>query len=270
MLTRDAYPPGVPCWIDTAQPDTEAAVAFYGGLFGWELEDMAPPDASGSYWIARLEGHDVAAIASRQDGPPVWNTYICVESADDAAAKVAAAGGTVAAGPFDVHEAGRMAECADPAGAQFCVWEPRNRKGAHVVNEPGTWNWSNLATHDPERARKFYAAVFGWEADGEMLRLPGYGEFLMQRDPELRRRQAEAGAPAGFEDAIGFVNPAADDQKARWSVTFAVDDADAVGDRAAELGGEVVVPPFDAPWVRSAVLEDPQGAEFTVNKFVPE
>jgi predicted enzyme related to lactoylglutathione lyase len=53
-------------------------------------------------------------------------------------------------------------------------------------------------------------------------------------------------------------------------VTFAVEDADATAERAAELGGKVVVPPFDAPWVRMAVLADPQGATFTASKFVPE
>ncbi len=38
-----------------------------------------------------------------------------------------------------------------------------------------------------------------------------------------------------------------------WSVTFAVDDADATALRARELGGEVVAGPVDAPWTRTAV-----------------
>ena len=45
MSDQDRYIPGVPCWVDTTQPDPEAAVAFYGGLFGWEFEDVMPPDA---------------------------------------------------------------------------------------------------------------------------------------------------------------------------------------------------------------------------------
>jgi uncharacterized protein len=28
MLERDGYLPGVPCWVDTTQPDPEAALAF--------------------------------------------------------------------------------------------------------------------------------------------------------------------------------------------------------------------------------------------------
>jgi predicted enzyme related to lactoylglutathione lyase len=60
------------------------------------------------------------------------------------------------------------------------------------------------------------------------------------------------------------------DVPAHWSVTFAVDDADATAKRAAELGGRVLVPPFDARFVRVTVIADPQGATFTASEFVPE
>jgi hypothetical protein len=84
---------------------------------------------------------------------------------------------------------------------------------------------------------------------------------------------AEADAPKGFEDVVASVNPIPDDQPetpAHWSVTFAVDDADATAARATELGGDVIVPPFDAPWVRMTIIGDPQGATFIASKFVPE
>jgi hypothetical protein len=105
---------------------------------------------------------------------------------------------------------------------------------------------------------------------GEAWRLRGYGDYLEQRDPGLRERMREVGAPSGFEDAVAVLLPIADDRPAHWSVTFAVDDADAIAERAAELGGQVIVPPFDAPWVRSTVIADPQGATFTASKVVPE
>ena len=47
MAERDGYIPGVPCWVDTSQPDPEAAVTFYRGLFGWEFEDAMPPGVAG-------------------------------------------------------------------------------------------------------------------------------------------------------------------------------------------------------------------------------
>ena len=281
MLERDGYPAGVPCWIDTSQPDPEAAVSFYGGLFGWEIEDVMPPGSPGRYYIARLRGGDVAAIGSLpESGPsmPRWNTYIWVESADEAASKVRSGGGQVMSDPFDVMDAGRMAVCADPEGAVFCVWQAKRHRGARIVNEPGSLNFNGLHTHDPEGAKPFYGSMFGWEVlqtgdDWRAWRLPGYGDFLEQRDPGLRERMAQSGAPKGFEDVVATLNPITAGQPevpAHWSVTFAVDDADAIASRAAELGGRVVVAPFDAPWVRMTVIADPQGATFFASKFAPE
>src|SRR5258705_11595926 len=91
MLERDGYLPGVPCWIDTSQPDPDAAVAFYGGLFGWEFEDVMPPGSEGKYFMARLRGGDVAAVGSVPAAAPpmaMWDTDISVESAGVAPSNV--------------------------------------------------------------------------------------------------------------------------------------------------------------------------------------
>ena len=104
-----------------------------------------------------------------------------------------------------------------------------------------------------------------------MWRRPGYGDHLAERDPDLRRRMADQGAPPGFEDAVAWLMPLGDQAGAgpHWSVTFAVDDADAAAAKADELGGKVLVPPMDLPYVRMTVLSDPQGAVFTASKYVP-
>jgi predicted enzyme related to lactoylglutathione lyase len=243
-----------------------------------------PAGSPGSYFVARLRGRDVAGVGAQpQGGPPTpaWSTYVWVQSADDAAARTKDAGGSVLMEPFDIYDAGRMGVFADPSGAVFCVWQANQHKGAQLVNEPGTWNFSELHTPDPDAAKAFYGAVFGWEATsldteggdlGGFWRMPGYGDFLERSDPDVRRRQADVGAPEGFEDAVAWLLPMtsdADDGPPRWSVTFSVDDADAIADRAGQLGGTVLVPPVDAPWVRMAVLGDPQGAVFTASQFTP-
>ena len=284
MLERDTYPAGVPCWVDTSQPDPEAAVAFYGDLLGWEFDDRTPTGTSQRYLVAQLRGRDVAGIEAQPEGMPpnpAWNTYVAVESAEAATTAVKGAGGSVLMEPFDIPGAGRMGVYGDPSGAVLCVWQAREFNGAHLVNEPGTWNFSGLSTSDPEGANAFYGAVFGWEASslgpdaggGGFWRMPGYGDFLEERDPGTRERMAAVGAPDGFEDAVAWLVPMSDQSSAdtppHWSVTFSVDDADAIADRAAKLGGKVLAPPVDAPWVRTTVLSDPQGAVFTASKFVP-
>ncbi len=281
MSEQDRYIPGVPCWVDSTQPDPDAAAAFYRDLFGWEVENMMPPEAPGSYYIARIRGGEVGAVGGQPpgtSGPAAWNTYVWVTDADETAAKVRAAGGQVLTEPFDVFDAGRTAKCADPEGAVFSVWQARRNRGAAIVNEHGSVNFNDLNTRDVDSARAFYGAVFGWETLGDMggglpWALPGYGDFLEARRPGMRAGMKEMGAPDRFEDVVATMRRIPDDQPdtpPHWGVTFAVDDADAIAARAAELGGTVVVPPFDAPWVRITVITDPQGATFTASKFVPE
>ena len=279
MSERDGYIPGVPCWIDTNQPDPDAAVRFYGGLFGWEFENVMPEGSGGSYHIGRIRGGDVAAVGSVPDGaPPVaaWNTYIWVDDVDRAAAAARDAGGSVMEA-FDVMDAGRMAVITDPEGASFCLWQPKAHKGAQVVNEHGSLNFNGLATRDLERAEAFYGAVFGWKAltlpAGVMWTLPGYGDHLEEIAPGTRERMAQMAAPDGFIDVVAAVNPIADGDSttsAHWDVTFGVDDVAAAVAKTNDLGGKVVDGPFDAPWARMAVIEDPQGATFVASQFVPE
>lgn len=278
MPERDGYIPGVPCWVDTTQPNPERTLPFYRGLFGWEFEDVMPEGSEGTYFIGRLRGGDVAAIGSVPDGAPLlatWNTYVWVDSVDETAERARAAGGAVVTEPFDVFDAGRMAVLSDPEGAAFCVWEANNHKGATVVNEHGSLNFNSLATRDPEAAKVFYGAVFGWQTlslpSGAMWTLPGYGDHLEETTPGLREQMTQMGAPDGFIDVVAALGPIEDDSTpAHWSVTFAVDDADATATQASALGGEVVAGPVDAPWTRMAVIKDPQGATFVASQFVPE
>lgn len=280
MAERDGYIPGVPCWVDTAQPDPDAAAEFYGGLFGWEFENVLPEGSPGKYLIGRIRGGDVGAVGSPPEGeqPPIaWNTYVWVESADETAAKVRESGGTVVMEPMDIFESGRMAVFADPEGAVLSIWQANQHKGSQIVNEHGSVNFNNLNTRDLEGAKRFYGAVFGWETldlgGSYMWTLPGYGDYLEELTPGTRDNFGAMGAPDGFIDAVAGLLVIPDDQPdapPHWGVTFAVDDADATAARANELGGHVLQGPFDAPWVRMSVITDPQGAMFIASQFVPE
>ena len=194
MPERDGYIPGVPCWVDTSQPDPEAAVEFYEGLFGWEFEDVMPPGSGGSYYLALLHGSAVAAVGSLPEAAPataMWDTYIWVESADDTASKVRDAGGGVVKEPFDVMDAGRMYVLTDPEGAVFCVWQAKRHRGARIVNEPGSLNFNDLNTSDVAGVKSFYGSVFGWE----MLGLEGGFEMDTARLRRPRARQSRPPRP---------------------------------------------------------------------------
>ncbi|HLM78137.1 MAG TPA: VOC family protein [Rubrobacteraceae bacterium] len=121
-------------------------------------------------------------------------------------------------------------------------WQPKEHRGAQLVNEPGAWSMSQLKTRDPESAKAFYGAVFGWETDTFDL---GEGEFTLWRLPGYLGGEPEQ--PVSRE-VVGVMVPVSGDRSpedvpAHWSVDFWVDDVHATTDKAAELGGEVVVPP---------------------------
>ena len=147
--------------------------------------------------------------------------------------------------PFDVMDAGRMAVFADPEGAAICVWQADQHKGARVVNEHGSLNFNGLDTRDAERAKAFYGAVFGWDGSTwpggvRCGRCPATATTSRSRNPGLREQMAEMGAPEGSWTSSRPSCPIPDDEPdvpAHWSVTFAVDDADAAAARATELGG---------------------------------
>jgi hypothetical protein len=248
MSERVRYPAGVPCWVDTLQPDPRAALDFYGALFEWEFDGPGPMrgDPPGEYFVAQIEGRDVAGIGSLPDlgapAVPSWNTSVRVDSADDAAEHAKAAGASLLAGPLDALPAGRLAVLVDPVSAAFCLWEARARAGAQLVNEPRTWAMSSLHTTDPERAKEFYGSLFGWQPEPFG---PPAAEMTLWRLPGYVGGEPQQPVPRDF-----------------W-----VDDANATAEQAAGLGGKVLMPPFDAPGFRSAVVADPQGAVFSISQL---
>jgi len=224
-------------------PDPQASAAFYGELFGWTAAMDPRPDAGG-YGMFTIDGKNVAGLGPQMNpGPPFWSVYISVADADETLAKATAAGGTVVMGPMDVFDAGRMAVLQDAVGSFVSVWQPNEHIGAQLVNQPGTFAWSELATKDLPASRDFYQAVFGWGLHAE----------------------ASSDTGAIFTVDGGMVcgaHAAAEGEFPAWSVWFGVEDCDASAAKVAELGGSVMMPPTDMDFGRGAVVADPQGAVF--------
>jgi predicted enzyme related to lactoylglutathione lyase len=268
MSERNGYEHGVPCFVAGVFPDPDAAASFYAELFGWETENLMPAEHPGDYFVCRLRGRDVAAIVSQHGAPAppqaVWTTLVSVESVDEAASRAASAGGKVIGEPFDSPGGGRQAVLADPAGAVFSVWEPRERHGAQLVNEPSAWAMSGLNTDDPEAAKRFYTEVFGWDTKSFDM---GGAELVMWTVPGYVGGEPQQPVP---RDVVATMLPpdAAAEAPPHWSVDFWVADIDVAAAKVTERGGKVVVPPYDVPntGLRQAVVSDPQGATLSLTQ----
>jgi uncharacterized protein len=264
-MPAKTYPPGVPCWVETLQPDPGTALAFYRTLFGWAGSGTGPMPDGGEYFVARLQGEDVAGIATLPPGgiaEPQWTTYVSVADLEDTVERLLAAGGSVIVAPLDAQPAGRLAIVAAPTGASFGLWEPAARSGAQRINEANAWSMSSLRTPNLQAALPFYTAVFGWYAapfefggaKGALLRLPGYVGGLPEQ-PVPRDVVAVA-----FEgEGIDFEH---------WSVDFWIDDVDAAVECVGRHAGTVIKAPFTAPPFRQAVIADPAGAVCTISQLI--
>lgn len=96
--------------------------------------------------------------------------------------------------------------------------------------EPGTPSWVDLATPDLDAAKRFYADLFGWEAEsaGSPDETGGYAFFL------LRGKRVAGVAPIMTEG-----------QPPAWTTYISTEDADGVGRRAEAAGGTVLAGPMD-------------------------
>ncbi len=117
---------------------------------------------------------------------------------------------------------------------------------------PGTFCWTDLSAPDQAAAKAFYTSLFGWSAVdmpvGEsvysLMQLDGKTVAAISPQP---KQQRDAGMPA------------------IWNSYVSVGSADAVLERAKDLGGSAHTPAFDVLDAgRMAVIQDPQGAYFLV------
>ncbi|WP_426366680.1 VOC family protein [Streptomyces sp. E-08] len=243
--------PGTPCWVSLMVHGLDATQEFYNALFDWEF--VPGPQQLGPYVRALLGGKEVAGIGQL---PPdrhlriAWTPYLATEDADETAERIRCCGGTVAVGPLDAGEAGRLAICSDPAGAVFGVWQAEAHHGTVIAGPPGTPVWNELLTYETSSTGKFYRSVFGYEV-----------EPVVSADHDYATLQV-AGAPVASLHGVGDALPR--DRGPHWMTYFEVADTDAATRLVLELGGQVLRPPREGTAGRLALVADPEGAVFTL------
>jgi predicted enzyme related to lactoylglutathione lyase len=232
-------------WRELVTDDVEGALRFYGGLFGWTWkgEDMGP---AGTYWLASRDGRQLCGAMRTPPGPPMpsaWSSYALVEDVDAACARAASAGGEVLRAPADIPDVGRFAVVADPWGAAFLPFRAHREDDPppQGLPPPGHFCWETLVTPDVAGAVAFYGRVLG---HGTAKAPEGSAVIL-----------TAGGVP------VADVQPAPPGVASHWATYVAVEGAEASRDRAAGLGGRVLIPRIDVPGVGTvAFVADPSDA----------
>jgi predicted enzyme related to lactoylglutathione lyase len=248
-LRTSPWPAGVPCWVDLTVTDVPLAQAFYGAVLGWTFTTTGAE--FGGYVLGQSQGMAAAGIGPTPAAglPAAWTLYFAADDADATAKLVTDAGGTLLLPPGDVGPLGRMFVAADPTGAVFGVWQAGTHIGAGVHSEPGGLIWEDLRSPDPDRARAFYAGVFGYDMHTLEGAGPEYTTFHRPGDE----------APMG-----GIGGMFGQDAPPYWLVYFGVADTDLAVEQALGHGGSTPAAPADTSFGRVGMITDPFGATFMV------
>jgi len=247
-----SYAHGQFCWVDLVAHDMMAAQEFYADLFGWTVVMRDTGDGP-PYAMFFQNGNVVAGIGEMEDEmlqngmPPTWNSYISVNDVHDVTESAQELGGTVVTPPMEIMGAGWLAFIQDPTGGTLGLWQPGTHYGATQVNEPGTFCWNDLNTHNTDAAKQFFQALFEWTFEEDPRSKGSY--FVIKNDGR------ENGGLLGMTDELENMPP-------HWMVYFAVEDVEKATERLVDLGGGVHQGPFRTSTGLMTVVEDPQGASF--------
>lgn len=122
---------GRPYWNELNTWDTQAAMAYYGRMFGWSFEELTTADADDNrpYYAAKVDGDFVAGVfqlvSPDFDGiPDHWFTYFAVDDLDATLAENESAGGWIKRQPFMIPNFGRMCVVVGATGAAQAFIQP--------------------------------------------------------------------------------------------------------------------------------------------------
>lgn len=260
MITT-ADTPDLPGWLDLGSPDPGASAEFYRQTFGWTAElQPGGDDPAARYYFFEKDGRTVAGLGALHDpsAHPDWTIYTRVADAAATLSKAEERGAKVRVPFTEIGPAGGFAQLTDPAGAEFALWQPGTMAGFGRCCEDDSLLWVELWTRDPELARDFYPALFGWQV--QSFPMPDGSYDLWTTDPG--DQFASFGGIMPVRDGM----PSQDEE---WVPYFMVADPDATIARAVDAGGKVLMPAEDTPPGRIAALTDQFGARFSIIKPVP-
>ena len=252
-------------WHDLSTNDVEGAKRFYGEVFNWKFEGSERDYVHVSAGDRMIGG--IRALGADEKQPPAWLGYVGVADVAATVATMEKASGRVYVPTTVMDKVGTFAVVADPTGAVLAPWrsardEENKPEGPIALPAAGTFCWDELVTTDPDAAGKFYATVFGWAP--QSMDMGGGRTYTLFRRPGTTGFD---GQPIG---AGGMMKSPPGVPHSFWVAYVSVENVDQSSERAAKLGGKIMVPPTDIPNVgRFACWSDPQQAAIAVLQPAP-
>jgi uncharacterized protein len=224
-------------------PDDAPLVAFYGELFGWNLQ----PFGGGGYTLIDTNGGGGinGGIGRSQTGEP-WSTFYV--EADDLQAvldKAESLGAKTVMPVTDFGGAVTIAMFSDPDGLLVGLVKAADpAQGEQPGPSAGTGepvDWFEVLGSDGGRTQRFYADLFGWSVGAE-----GYA-------------MVDTGAGRGIQGGLGSGD-------AHWATIYAsVADVEQALAKAESLGGSRIYGPMAVDdHMQTGAFRDPAGNVFGI------
>ena len=266
---------GTPVWWDLASKDVDATKDFYSNLLGWEWHDlMSSPQ--GVYSQAHLGDKVVGGVFTHQEGMPLpegpltWVNTFWVDDADAAMNRAVEKGGSVIMlACDDPAGGGRKSLLLTPEGAPFVVWSGDKGIENEAWAEIGGVVWTEYYTRDVDGINDFIGHVFGSRYQRVDLMRPPTDFEDAEGEIEYEYHWLKVDGLEPDRGGMMEMDESWGDMPSHFMVYFRVDDCDASAALAAELGGQVCVPPTEIPPGKFSVINDPLGATFSIMSVRP-
>jgi predicted enzyme related to lactoylglutathione lyase len=248
------FHPGKFVWRDLMTDDIPAVKKFYSELFGWTYLDVA--DEDNDYTVVLHDGKPIAGMFNLRDVKEEhkysqWISYVSVADMNQAINFTKKSGGTIYREPFELPNRGNVSYVLDSQNAVLAFVKSSSGDPKDVEPIYNEWLWTELWTKDIENSSSFYTELFGYSlkkfsTSAENL----YYVFQKENKPRA-----------------GMLKIPYEDVKPHWMPYVAVKDPADVVNKVEQLGGTIYLGSDEISGSDAAIIADPSGAVFTVQKW---
>ena len=253
-IPTNEFHPGKFVWRDLMTDDVASVQKFYSGLFGWTFKNSE--EGNTDYIVVLQDGVPIAGIFDLKDTKvehkySQWISYVSVADMNQAINYTKQSGGTIYREPFALPDRGSVAFILDSQNAVLAFVKSSTGDTKDVDPLYDRWMWTELWTNNIDNSGDFYSELFGYDIR-KFNTSVGNLYYVFQKENKPR---------------AGMLKIPYDNVKPHWMPYIAVKDPAEIVKKVEELGGTIYLGLDDTGRSDAAIIADPSGAVFTIQKW---
>ena len=246
--------PGKFIWRDLMSDDIPAVKKFYSELFGWTYLNLG--ENENDYIVVLHNGKPIAGMFKLRNVEAEhrfsqWISYLSVADMNQAINYTTASGGKIYREPFDLPNRGTVSYVFDSQQAVLAFIKSSSGDPKDVEPLYNEWLWTELWTNDVDNSIKFYSGMIGYNSENFNTKAENK-YYVFENEGRLR---------------AGIVKIPFEDVRPHWMPYIAVKDPLEIVNKVEQLGGTVYLGTEGVAGNNAAIIADPSGAVFTVQKW---